>query len=72
MDPSNLLTTKDQFGWEPFRLDMVREAPKFAEIRSQAAVLPCANTLMIGDVRVNQWAAKNLSDVRLMDIWAWS
>ena len=62
----------DGFGWEPFRLDMLREQHKFAALRQQVATLPCRNQSQIASMPMQLWASRNLSDVRLMDIVAWS
>jgi hypothetical protein len=62
---------KDRFGWEPLRLDLERESPKFKEVFRQVATRDCANKTLLGGIPLTQWAAENLSVVRASDIMLW-
>jgi hypothetical protein len=63
---------KDGFGWEPMRQDMIAiTAAGFHEIRRQVATRPCLNRLVLDSQAAQVWAARNLSDVRLIDMIAW-
>jgi hypothetical protein len=62
----------DGFKWEPLRRDMERiTRSDFNMIREQVAERPCMNTLVLDGLPAQVWAAKNLSDVRLIDMIAW-
>jgi len=62
----------DGFLWEPLRRDMAEiSMDNFKMIRDQVVTRPCNNDIMLAGARAQVWAARNLSDVRLIDMIAW-
>lgn len=61
----------DDFGWEPFRRDLKNLKEVFKKLRGQVAATPVSPQEVAG-IPIHEWAAKNLTDLRLLDILVWS